>query len=1006
MATITLTTAQAGSPSSVQTVINAATSGDTIVFPAGTYSWSAGITVGKSLTLTGPPGTTNQVLFQNQMTTGYMWALTSGTDGHIRVNGINFIQIGNNAGSASVACLGLDRTDMGGPGSPGTQYTVISTNCSYDSGAIFNYMIIALANGLLWSNCTFTNQFSSLGLTGISFTMPKYGITTWNKPSTMGLVADSLLGPGGSDHINVGDTAQGWCGIAGLNNCYIEDSVIQNGTSGTMNVDDNARVVVRHCTCNDVQLFSHGQDSSQYGGRQFEIYNNVFTVVNSGLNNQGWTSFRGCTGLVANNTMPLIPGKVSVTFECQQLNRGVGPAACQTAYPANRQVGSGWSSSSSVGYGNPVLSSDGIGYVLDPFYIFGNTGTGATAVGVANFSPGQTDTCGNGIANSVPFTATLNGTNTLSAITITPQTGLTPRLTTGMGIYDASGKIPQGTFITAIAGSATAPTSITMSAAATGSATGLALVSGFITQGRDFIVGTARPGWVPYTYPHPLFSMAVLPGTPSLYDHVETGMDNVDVLGTLSIPLPGPVGSGLGNLLICGVQCSTSYTIVSVKDDQGNAFTAGPTNTGSGKRMAAFFLPNCAGGIRYIRVAFSGSGFGYPHATVDQWTNILQSSPLDGSAISMSAKSLSLSPTTNGDLIWQWGIALSTNANGAAFNGSSITAGSGFILSAADLQVGSCKQYQVQATAATITAAFTTSGSATWGTIAMAFKSATAGTPPPSGIRVFGVHTLSLSDPNNLTGANVLNVLQFPAIGNLVAINYQSYAHKISGITDNKSNTWTIRSGAFNSNGGGFVAQICFAANATTGAGYGGITFAFTGTAGYDVVQLFDIVNAQSSPFDTESNAFGQQIANGNLSTVAITPSTINGLVISNTVIDFNTIADTVSAATGYISDVVVHDKLDNNVGPNTTLPSSLCEDGGYAHVYNSSLATLTFVYSVYTFAATGNGGNYNGVQFWSATAVAFKGVAVAAPTQATVGGRLSVSPTAGVTHKALALLG
>jgi len=33
----------------------------------------------------------------------------------------------------------------------------------------------------------------------------------------------------------------------------------------------------------------------------------------------------------------------------------------------------------------------------------------------------------------------------------------------------------------------------------------------FIVQGRDFIVGKAKPGYTPYTYPHPLRT-GVAPG--------------------------------------------------------------------------------------------------------------------------------------------------------------------------------------------------------------------------------------------------------------------------------------------------------------------------------------------------------------------------------------------------------------------------------------------------------------------------------------------------------------
>jgi len=419
-----------GSPSDVQAAVNAAPSGSTIFFTAGTYSWSntTPVVVNKSLTLTATPGS---VQIQNMLGpgSGFMMSLTSGKDGHIRVNGLNFLQIGNNSGSASSACLGIDRTDMGGPGSPGTQYTVIFTNCTFDSGGVWNYVGFAGANGLIFSHCVFK---ANNGLCGISFTCTKYmnypGLGTggtWNTPDTMGLGPDST-------GLNVGDTAAGWCGVAGLNCTYIEDSTISNGTSGTFNGDDCSRIVVRHCTCIDTQLFSHGQDTGPAGNRHYEIYNNTMTNVNgSALGAQGWCSFRGAVALVANNAMDVSnSGKSSVNMQCQQVARNAGPGACQTGYPANRQCGIGWSARSSAPYGNPVVPSDGIGQVSDPIYVWGNTGAGgpgyANYVGVSNF---YQDECGNGL-----------------------------------------------------------------------------LASNFIQQNRDYIVGTSRPGWVPYTYPHPLVS--------------------------------------------------------------------------------------------------------------------------------------------------------------------------------------------------------------------------------------------------------------------------------------------------------------------------------------------------------------------------------------------------------------------------------------------------------------------------------------------------------------------
>jgi hypothetical protein len=61
----------------------------------------------------------------------------------------------------------------------------------------------------------------------------------------------------------------------GFANTYIEDNTFNGGT--ITDCDDNCRVVVRHNTGNDSGGFnSHGKDSSPTGMRHFEIYNNSF----------------------------------------------------------------------------------------------------------------------------------------------------------------------------------------------------------------------------------------------------------------------------------------------------------------------------------------------------------------------------------------------------------------------------------------------------------------------------------------------------------------------------------------------------------------------------------------------------------------------------------------------------------------------------------------------------------------------------------------------------------
>ena len=93
--------------------------------------------------------------------------------------------------------------------------------------------------------------------------------------------------------------------------------------------------------------------------------------------------------------------------------------------------------------------------------------------------------------------------------------------------------------------------------------------------------------------------------------------------------------------------------------------------------------------------------------------------------------------------------------------------GAGFTLLSADLQVGSSDQYQIQPTAGTITPTFSASGSATWGSVAIALKSATAGTAPPPGIRIIHLQHTLLQSVRAQNRAEPI-VMQFPSSGNLL----------------------------------------------------------------------------------------------------------------------------------------------------------------------------------------------------------------------------------------------
>ena len=405
-----------GSQSDVQAACNAAPDNGTVtvVIPNGTYSWTGTLTIAKSLTLAGATSTGVQI--NNNFGSGALIAATAGSNGHINIYWLNIVQIVPTVGGSGFALV-ADRSQP-------TNYTVLVHDCTFSSGSIFTYMVCCRDNGIIFWNDTFIgdgpNDQNAVG--GLSFVCDKYGATSsWNTPDTYG--------------------AQD---VTGLANTYLENCKFYDGITGG-DVNDNARVVSRYNTFQAAMFGSHGQETSVFGARQFEMYNNTFTYPTSGtgpsgntypMNTQAWWGGRGGSGVIFNNVMDLIPGnKTAVTLEVFSINRA-DSIPCQTAYPAARQTGQGWSASSTATFGNPVVPQDGTGAVTEGVWIWNNTGSAttdpSTYVGLNQYSP---DDCGNG-----------------------------------------------------------------------------QLVTDYLKQGRDYFVGTAKPGYSPYQYPHPLHTAFALTG--------------------------------------------------------------------------------------------------------------------------------------------------------------------------------------------------------------------------------------------------------------------------------------------------------------------------------------------------------------------------------------------------------------------------------------------------------------------------------------------------------------
>jgi hypothetical protein len=470
---------------------------------------------------------------------------------------------------------------------------------------------------------------------------------------------------------------------------------------------------------------------------------------------------------------------------------------------------------------------------------------------------------------------------------------------------------------------------------------------------------------------------------PTFVQHVAGGMDNQFVT-TLTLTLPN--GAGAGNCLILGVRFSGAGSIASVADDKGNSWQAGPSVLNSSvnpsTRASLYLATNVVSGTRRVTITFAGLGgpsgsLAFPQAVISEFYNIALASALDGSSSSATSRTTgSITPSLGNDLVYEWGVDVSAiDPNyGTLFNGTSITAGVGFTLLAADLQTGSADQYEVQPTTASITPTFSASGTDTWSSVAMALKSCTCGTPPPNGIRIVHIQHTMIAWPGHTTPVT----LQFPSSGNLLVGLFTGTVAFIGQITDSAGNTWISAASSPGDTNINFTsAQIVYAANAHTSSTLGSIvtTLSPACSSGDCNLVLYDVAGAAA--FDKATTANGDQQAFGNVTMASLTPATANELVFHVASIDFHTINGAVGA--GYVLDSMVNAVDDNeasNVGGTT--PSRLDMDNAFGHYASATTSPVTFVYTAANRTGTG------GIRGWGAVAAAFKASTIAAPSAPT----------------------
>ena len=428
--------------------------------------------------------------------------------------------------------------------------------------------------------------------------------------------------------------------------------------------------------------------------------------------------------------------------------------------------------------------------------------------------------------------------------------------------------------------------------------------------------------------------------------------------------------SKTGNTIVVSVGHWSSLT-ASVTDDKGNTYTSQVTGLDgtNGYQVKMFTAIAATAGVQHITVTVNNSGTGATVVEAAEFYGITSVDVTAGTSIvdPRTIATGSMTTTTANDLIYHVAMNEGPFLSGGFQAGlKRIVKDSGLVLLAADVTDGVMAQYGIKAVAGAINPTMhadlgsnpTTTNS--YVTAAIAFKVSGGTGTAGSGKRVVRVQGCNYFLNNGSTKVP----LQFPASGNLLVHTWIGFNHTggvpvaLSSIADGAGNTWAS-TGAAVANGGG-DAEIFYALSPTV---YPNLTVTLTLAAQQEQSNglLLDIADeGKTWAFDNDATATGNQVVTGNITSVSVTPTNTDGIVIGIIGIFLNTI--TALTGAGAFSDAMTY--------PEAVGSKNFYEDNGVGHVFNSSASAISFVWSTQN--------NPSGVGQWAARAAAFKAASAA----------------------------
>jgi hypothetical protein len=502
-------TAASCSTSDVQTQVTASGPGDTVIIPAGTCTWTSGITIsgikiqgsGSGRIIAYDNGTEVLTIGTGTLTmtiAGYSpgFSASSISNGETlqifeKNNRSNYMRGTVTSLSGSTLTMSITSTNGSGSTHRWLIATLPSTTIIFNAGSkvLFNVnesttnttsisgiQFSVGSNSACCSDYYIQNNYTTggqpilihdnyfqsgtAGLESIQSNTNRGVI--WNNSFEGSSYSRGMLVTVGGYRTKIGGGLQsgqnawlqpsywGTLDTTGTNNVYVETNDFHTMQAAADN-DDNARTVWRNNLMDEATFSTHGADTSPYGERYFEFYNNklvhneysdstTFNLPN------GWVGqVRGGTGVYHDNTHVIIGSGTDYPTPVD-LTLRVYPLQqnYNGAYPAPADRDC-WGTGTTGGTHYPAPRQVGFGRV---------TGTGTAPLS----PPGPSADSITYVGDSEPLYAWNNGgAATASVGTFSPNQCTNP---------DSP--------------------------------------SNYIVEGRDYFTNTPKPGYTPYTYPHPL----------------------------------------------------------------------------------------------------------------------------------------------------------------------------------------------------------------------------------------------------------------------------------------------------------------------------------------------------------------------------------------------------------------------------------------------------------------------------------------------------------------------